>query len=88
MARIKIEDLPVLEELSKKETKGIFGGFYNHFHDESSSFNFECAADQVAPQSTQLDGFRDALQNANRIAPEMDTGERSAEQPDNQKPTK
>ncbi len=26
MARIKIEDLPMLEELSKKETKGIFGG--------------------------------------------------------------
>ena len=26
MARIKIEDLPVLEELSEKEVKGIFGG--------------------------------------------------------------
>ncbi len=26
MARIKIEDLPVLEDLSPKETKGIFGG--------------------------------------------------------------
>ena len=26
MARIKIEDLSVLEDLSKKETKGIFGG--------------------------------------------------------------
>ncbi len=26
MARIKIEDLPVLEDLSAKEQKGIFGG--------------------------------------------------------------
>ena len=26
MARIKIEDLPVLEDLSTKEKKGIFGG--------------------------------------------------------------
>ncbi len=26
MARIKIEDLPVLEDLSPKEKKGIFGG--------------------------------------------------------------
>ncbi len=26
MARIKIEDLPVLEDLSAKEKKGIFGG--------------------------------------------------------------
>ena len=26
MARIKIEDLPVLEDLSEKEIKGIFGG--------------------------------------------------------------
>lgn len=26
MARIKIEELPVLEDLSKKELKGIFGG--------------------------------------------------------------
>jgi len=26
MARIKIEDLPVLEDLSPKEVKGIFGG--------------------------------------------------------------
>ncbi len=26
MARIKIEDLPVLEDLSAKESKGIFGG--------------------------------------------------------------
>ena len=26
MARIKIEDLPVLEELNEKEVKGIFGG--------------------------------------------------------------
>ncbi len=28
MARIKIEDLPVLEDLSAKEIKGIFGGYY------------------------------------------------------------
>ena len=26
MARIKIEDLPILEDLSAKEIKGIFGG--------------------------------------------------------------
>ncbi len=26
MARIKIEDLPVLEDLSTKEVRGIFGG--------------------------------------------------------------
>lgn len=26
MARIKIEDLPVLEDMSPKEAKGIFGG--------------------------------------------------------------
>ena len=26
MARIKIEDLPVMEDLSEKEIKGIFGG--------------------------------------------------------------
>jgi len=28
MARIKIEDLPVLEDLTRTETKGIFGGMY------------------------------------------------------------
>ncbi len=28
MARIKIEDLPVLEDLSPTETKGIFGGIH------------------------------------------------------------
>ncbi len=27
MARIKIEDLPVKEEMSEQELKGIFGGF-------------------------------------------------------------
>ncbi len=27
MARIKIEDLPVLQELSEKQAKGIFGGY-------------------------------------------------------------
>jgi hypothetical protein len=27
MPRIKIEDLPVLEELSADQAKGIFGGF-------------------------------------------------------------
>ena len=28
MARIKIEDLPVLEDLSERQMKGIFGGLY------------------------------------------------------------
>ncbi len=28
MARIKIEDLPVLEDLNEKQMKGIFGGYY------------------------------------------------------------
>ncbi len=27
MARIKIEELPVMEDMSEKELKGIFGGF-------------------------------------------------------------
>ena len=27
MARIKIEDLPVMEDMSAQEIKGIFGGF-------------------------------------------------------------
>ncbi len=27
MARIKIEDLPVMEDMGEKELKGIFGGF-------------------------------------------------------------
>ena len=28
MARIRIEELPVLEELGAKQMKGIFGGYY------------------------------------------------------------
>ena len=34
MARIKIENLPVLEEMEVKETKGIFGGALNAYEPE------------------------------------------------------
>ena len=39
MARIKIEDLPVKEEMSEQELKGIFGGF-NPQPEPPKSFGF------------------------------------------------
>ncbi len=32
MARIKIEDLPILEKLSSEETRGLFGGMPKAFN--------------------------------------------------------
>ena len=39
MATIKIEDLPVMEDLDEKQTKGIFGGF------TFTSFDYKISSD-------------------------------------------
>ena len=66
MPRIKIEDLPVLEDLSTKKTKGIFGGIsYTSstdtknltLIDESSvdRFNYKIAPDDGIEKTRALD---------------------------------
>ena len=40
MARIKIEELPVMEDIDAQETKGIFGGFNPQPEPPLKSFGF------------------------------------------------
>ncbi len=56
MARIKIEDLPVLEDLSTKEVKGIFGGLHG-FHPLNPTFHARKTTDsgQSDGGMTQID---------------------------------
>ena len=41
MARIKIEDLPVNEEMNEQELKGVFGGFNPQPEPPLRSFGFQ-----------------------------------------------
>ncbi len=63
MARIKIEDLPVLEDLSAKESKGIFGGFHPfnplnptfHARKTTHSDKSDDGMTQIDPPTLKLD---------------------------------
>ena len=63
MARIKIEDLPILEDLSAKELKGIFGGFHPfnplnptfHARKTTHSDKSDDGMTQIDPPTLKLD---------------------------------
>ena len=57
MPRIRIEDLPVLEELSPREAKGIFGGYSFSSTLSYSSYSFTSSNDPVALPGDTYDGL-------------------------------
>ena len=72
MARIKIEDLPVLEDLSVKEKKGIFGGSLSYSFKTSGS-----VMDQISSTADTVEGFYDTTQS---LITELE-GMKSTEEP-------
>jgi len=56
MATIKIEDLPVLDKLNEKQSKGIYGGFTFNTFDTSKIIDSYSTATYLDP-AFEPDGF-------------------------------
>ncbi len=75
MPRIKIEDLPVLEDLSAKEKKGIFGGTtLTRTYDLSSSEEETTSKDTTFEASFEGSYELDVLDAADLASPSLPGG--------------
>ena len=71
MARIKIEDLPVKEEMSEQELKGIFGGFNPQPEPprrDLRDFGFRRGRRGIGQNPRFTGGVRVATGDVNRVA--------------------
>ncbi len=66
MSKIKIEDLPVLEELNEKQSKGIFGGGLLEPVTSRKTFNLSSFSFNLTGDFGKFDGRR-GLRRDDRI---------------------